>query len=988
MARRRECSAVTSLIGCLLLLGCVAAFADSPGKDALFVRGYRGTATGGFKTQTPTHLGNVAVQGARQVAPDLSVQWQSAPLPASLGAGKVIFVWTGAMGGGGLGGGNFTLFVNGRAAADFDVTARPTRFPVREAGCELLYHPKWAHSNGAEASGHFYLTVPADWVRAGEPAKFEVRGRDIGEGYWFVLVAGEDAPLTVPQIEWAEMIRRNQPALPPPAGTEATYEWYLKQYDEPSAYSPVGPPADPAETCISHTGQIFANPDGNAKQTPFYTPRLFWDGLLFTLYDGKKIIHVGDGEPARQGLVGDYLPIVKTTWKHGDLEWRETAFGEPLRGETYQSGIEQTLVWAAIEITNHGREARDVILPAFDVNDYNQPRLDLTWRDGAVMKGKSARLAVQAPKGFKTEFHPVFPVGADLPKTTSTLEILNSRKGGPNALVVSGKLGAGKTARILFNRVFDYPDTWWRKASPQPPVTPQELTKRSYAKSYERAVATWKGLAKPVTRFTTPDPVVNNALIKGMLDGYYLTKRWDGRDIVFDSVIYRCEWDDASRKWFNALDLMGDHVTSEKLMDTTFARQGLRKPVGTRTHTGCISDITNTVQDGSAASWTCTNGWALWAAAEHARMTNDREWLKKYQVQILSACQWIIRERNYSKEKPGNPCAGLLYGKFVCDLADQGEVSGVGYFTYTDAISYMGLRGMAQLFKDWGYPEGAPLLKEAEAYRQDIIAAVDRLTDKTRDPWYIPWMLHAPKHENRYFYDAVGPINLAYGRVVPVDDERINQIIRWSVDHVHRGSLEATTIGVHVGQGAGSNYGGGSMFYIQDLAVTLLERGQVEDFLRIFYAILAGDISRGTLTTCEWGPGAHPHVHSIASLIRMFRTMMIQERDGRLYLLQGIPRRWLEAGQKIEIDKAPTWYGPLSLSTVSKLDQGKIQIKLTIPERIGETPIYLKLRLPQGARVVSVHASGRGTAQLDGDYLVLRGFQGKEKVRISVRIAS
>ena len=96
-----------------------------------------------------------------------------------------------------------------------------------------------------------------------------------------------------------------------------------------------------------------------------------------------------------------------------------------------------------------------------------------------------------------------------------------------------------------------------------------------------------------VSRFTTPDAVLNRIVDKGMLDGYFLTKRWNGQWIVFDSVCYRCQWDDSSTKWFYALDLMGDHATASKLLDTVFARQGKRKPAGMRTREGCFSDVTN-----------------------------------------------------------------------------------------------------------------------------------------------------------------------------------------------------------------------------------------------------------------------------------------------------------------------------------------------------------------------------------------------------------
>ena len=324
----------------------------------------------------------------------------------------------------------------------------------------------------------------------------------------------------------------------------------------------------------------------------------------------------------------------------------------------------------------------------------------------------------------------------------------------------------------------------------------------------------------------------------------------------------------------------------------------------------------------------------MWSMAEHARLANDPAWLTTHKRAILDGCQWILRERNFSKQQADNPCRGLLYGKFVCDMPDSGNVKGVGYFAYADAISYLGLHEMAQLLAEWGHPEGAGLLKEAENYRQDIVAAVDRLTDKSSDPWYVPWALHAPKYKDEYLNGVCGPINLAFGRVLSRDDPRIAHVIRWNIDHIHKGSPEESATA--------------NMFYSQDLAIILLEQGRVEEFLRMFYTILAANVSHQTLTTCEWRNNTQPHVHSISSLIRMFRTMMIQERDGGLYLLQGTPRRWLEDNKEIDIRELPTWYGPLSLHCVSHVASGSVGMRLQVPERLGSVPIHLKLRLPAG----------------------------------------
>jgi hypothetical protein len=167
------------------------------------------------------------------------------------------------------------------------------------------------------------------------------------------------------------------------------------------------------------------------------------------------------------------------------------------------------------------------------------------------------------------------------------------------------------------------------------------------------------------------------------------------------------------------------------------------------------------------------------------------------------------------------------------------------------------------------------------------------------------------------------------------------------------------------------------MFYSQDLAIVLLELGRVEDFLRIFYTLLAANISHETLTTCEWRSNTQPHVHSISSLIRMFRTMMIQERDGGLYLLQGTPRRWLDHGKTVKITEASSWYGALSLEATSDIGAGKVRVKLAIPGRIGSRPVHLRLRLPSGMRIERVQVDEHPHSNVKGEWIILKGLKGK-----------
>lgn len=763
-------------------------------------------------------------------------------------------------------------------------------------------------------------------------------------------------------------------ALPPPAGQEASYEWYLGQYSDPAMFTPIGLPADPAEITVSSDGALtYANDLLGGIHIPGTTYTR--NSLVFALFAEGEVAPIGVGEPARQSLDHDCFPIVATRWSYGHLEVHEIAFSEPLKGTGYQSGLESTLGWAVLEITNHSQAVSPLTLLAAQMGDEKKALLrdDLTYNDGTVEENGSALFSAQVPEGFAVEFYPVFPAKEQAAAEQDDLLFLQSYAGLLNVLAVEGKIGVSQTVRIAFNRRFDFPGALHWGPGPRATVTADEISKRSADGALEAARAAWTAMSGPVQRFVTPDQVLNNIVNKAMLDGYFLTKRWNGRYIVFDSVCYRCQWDDSSMKWIYALNLMGDHQTSERLLDTVFARQGQRKPAGTRTHEGCFSDVTNTDGDGGKASWSACNGWALWAMAEHARLTHNLSWIDMHKQNILDGCAWIQRERRFSFEKADNPCAGLLYGKFVCDMPARSNLGEEGYFTYADAISYMGLHGMGELLAECGHVEGQSLLTEASLYRSDIVAAIDRLTDKSQDPWYIPFILHAPKYMNSYLYEVVGPINLAYGGVLPRDDERIQQVIKWIIDRTHRGSLEEAAAGAILPTE-------GAMFYSQDLAIVLLELGRVEDFLRIFYTLLAANISHQTLTTCEWRSNTQPHVHSIASLIRMFRTMMIQERDGSLYLLQGTPRRWMEQGKTLTITEAPTWYGALSLEVRSDLEARLIKAQIRLPERIGATPVHLRLRLPAGKRIERVQVNGHEHPGVEGDSIILKGAAGTAEV--------
>ena len=395
---------------------------ESPAGTAV-VRGFVGNPVGGFQRTWPHSNGPwptrrlpVTIFGVRQQKDVNQLEWKSAPLPATLTADTVTFVWSGAMGfDAPWNRGTFTIAVNGHDVAEFDVVRESTKFPCLAEGCRFLYQvlstnsefePRWP----LDSSGYFFLTVPRLWLKLGQPATLRVTGKDSGSASWFALIHADHLPSTVPEQFWKPSLRPELVAAgtPPPTGTEASYEWYAKQYEDPGIFMPIGPPADPAETAVSPHGQLMYANERLIAGTAYVA-----NALVFGLYDGGRVVPIGLDAPAHQVLADGYLPIVTTRWRYRDLDVAETAFARPLRGPGYTTGLESTLAWAVFDITNRTAAPREITFLAAQGGNEKKPNRELICRDGVVLENGSARLSARPAEGFTLEFKPVFPESAD-----------------------------------------------------------------------------------------------------------------------------------------------------------------------------------------------------------------------------------------------------------------------------------------------------------------------------------------------------------------------------------------------------------------------------------------------------------------------------------------------------------------------------------------------------------------------------------------------
>jgi hypothetical protein len=74
-------------------------------------------------------------------------------------------------------------------------------------------------------------------------------------------------------------------------------------------------------------------------------------------------------------------------------------------------------------------------------------------------------------------------------------------------------------------------------------------------------------------------------------------------------------------------------------------------------------------------------------------------------------------------------------------------------------------------------------------------------------------------------------------------------------------------------------------------------------------------------------------------------------------------RRWLNAGEKIEVRDAPTYFGPVSYSVVAG-DTG-VEVRLELPSRSPYKAAWLVVRAPGGKRIRSVEIDGKAWSDFD-----------------------
>ncbi len=266
---------------------------------------------------------------------------------------------------------------------------------------------------------------------------------------------------------------------------------------------------------------------------------------------------------------------------------------------------------------------------------------------------------------------------------------------------------------------------------------------------------------------------------------------------------------------------------------------------------------------------------------------------------------------------------------------------------------------MALVLEDMGDTEQAEkLLKVAGDFRKVILKTIDTAMDRSVDPPFLPIALgeetvHDPITSTRLgsYWNLVMP-QVLFSGVFTAKSQTASDILRYVQT---RGGLCMGMIRCQAARGAWVNVQNIDDLYTTRYALELLERDEPDRALVSFYGKLAQGMTRDTFIGCE-GSGIMPldrlgrqmflppNSAANASFLEQLRYLLVQDYDtdddGRadtLRLCFATPRRWLEDGKEIVVERAPTQFGNVSFHVKSDLKHDRVTAEIDMPPRKGRS---------------------------------------------------
>jgi hypothetical protein len=410
----------------------------------------------------------------------------------------------------------------------------------------------------------------------------------------------------------------------------------------------------------------------------------------------------------------------------------------------------------------------------------------------------------------------------------------------------------------------------------------------------------WQTVALPYGRVTVPDKN-----IQSLVDSS-IRNIWQAREIKnglpsfqVGATCYRGLWVVDGAFIFEAATLLGagDQV-----------RSGIKYELSFQQENGRFGILSNNYHK--------ENGIVLWTCARHAKLTQDKEWLRSIWPRMEKVVGFIkhLREESYKDSSPLND--GLMPRGFA-----DGGIGGSRY-EYTnvywnltglkaiiDAARWLGKNDQANEWQKEYDDFYATFRKAEERDRRvdihgnrylGILMAIEERTLAEEAASYLPCKAQWA------FCQAVYP-----GQLFAKEDPLVKGNLDMLKTYEKEGMVTTT----------GWLTGGIWNYFASFYGHALLWQGDGQKAAEVLYAyanhatpqlvwIEEQGLKGGPFLEC----GDFPHNWASAEFIRLCVHLLALDRGQEMHLFEGLPKAWTQPGMVTKLDKIVTPFGPLTCS--------------------------------------------------------------------------
>ncbi len=355
------------------------------------------------------------------------------------------------------------------------------------------------------------------------------------------------------------------------------------------------------------------------------------------------------------------------------------------------------------------------------------------------------------------------------------------------------------------------------------------------------------------------------------------------------------------------------------------------------------------------ANWLVYTPSTLYAVGKNYLLSHDRPAFERLLPPSLRVMDWCLGQVREARDRSGS-ARGLVHGPL-------NDGTGVGYWAFNQAYAFAGLDLFGKALQRYGHPRAAECLAAARDFQRSVnrafgAAAMRSPLVQLRDHTWIPYV---PCEATRFgrlldqWYPTdvdTGAVHLLRLKAIPADGDLAESLLNDHEDNLYLHGWGMANEPVYNPQGT-----------------AYLLRDDPKAVIRTFYSMMACAFSHSVYEAVEhrWSHGQYfcpPSTDGAWS--ELYRNMLVQELDDdTLFLFAATPRKWLEHGKEIEIERAPTYYGKLSARLESQAEKGKILAEIEMPRAGRPKALVIRFRHPRGSPMRSVEVNGRTFENFD-----------------------